>query len=175
MAEARHRMSIAKHKWEDNPGYSAKKDAVHALRYLSFAAQIANAGKVHVKQIVRRNSFFSSFSFLFLFRFFFPSLQIYDYTAANGYFKKIMEEDVPDWKYFDDQRLMLVEQYKSTQKCHYFHSKLETYIQEIKHTLAKRQQLFDSLPSDEEIATLSSLIFPKVFFNTSTTHALCYH
>ena len=46
MAEARHRMSIARHKWADNPGYSAKKDVVHALRYLSFAIQVAETGKV---------------------------------------------------------------------------------------------------------------------------------
>jgi hypothetical protein len=46
MAEARHRMSIAKHKWEDNPGYNAKKDVVHALRYLVFANQIAETGTV---------------------------------------------------------------------------------------------------------------------------------
>lgn len=57
-----------------------------------------------------------------------------------------MAEVGVDWEYYDNIRAELVERYKRKQKCHYFHSKLETYLQAIKHTLPKREVFQSSTP-----------------------------
>ena len=61
-----------------------------------------------------------------------------------------MEEETPDWKYYEDERASLTEKFKRIQKCHYFHSKLEMHLQALRHTLARREVLYSATTTQPE-------------------------
>ncbi|ELR21560.1 uncharacterized protein ACA1_227100 [Acanthamoeba castellanii str. Neff] len=125
MFASRQRFSIAQWHWESPAEiYRRKKDIVHAIRYLLFAHQILLHGKARP-----------------------TSFEITDYSAANEYYHRIMAEPnvkaQVDFEYYRNEKERIAKAFKATMVLKYFHTKCETVIHNLKHTLGSRENYID--------------------------------
>lgn len=171
MFAARQRFSIAQWSWETpSEIYKRKKDVVHALRYLLFAHQILVHGKVRVSVLAS----YSCISHVMMLL----SSQIVDYSAANVYYHRIMsepnEKSQVDLDFYRLEKERISKEFKvlylaeihacnayvisiqATKILKYFHTRCETIIHNLNHTISHRENFDDyfsypklSSPADE--------------------------